>query len=66
MQRGRPPLRRAAVERYIVAHVAEGKLPPIGQIMRACGVSDRSDTKRILRDLRRLGRIPEFPPVLRA
>lgn len=63
MSRGRPPRARAAVEVYLVEHAQDGSLPPIGQIVRACNLCDRSSAKRIIRDLRRLGRLSEFQPV---
>lgn len=58
-KRGRPRLtmtkRRQQVLEHFVDMSTDGRPPTLGQLVRRCGLYDRSSAKRILRDLKAMG-----------
>jgi DNA-binding IclR family transcriptional regulator len=61
--RGRPKLvmtrRRRQVLRHLADCVANGERITMGELVRRCGLYDRSSAKRILRDLRKMGQLAD-------
>lgn len=61
IHRGRPPHRMTIAKRkamdYILRQEASGEPVTLGQMMRVCGFSCRSNAKRTLRGLREIGAI---------
>lgn len=57
--RGRPKLtmthRRRQVLEALAERAATGERITLGELVRSCGLYDRSSAKRILRDLRKMG-----------
>jgi hypothetical protein len=60
-RRGRPAglmtHRRRQVLEAFTAQAAQGQRVSIARLVRACGLHDRSSALRIIRDLRRMGRL---------
>ena len=61
MARGRPKLvmthRRRQVLEELSDRALNGERVTIGQLVRACGLYDKSSAKRIIRDLRKMGQV---------
>lgn len=57
-KRGRPAGQMTPRRRQVLGHLADcaaaGQRITLGQLVRSCGIYQREDAKRILRDLRRL------------
>lgn len=49
--------RRRQVLDYLRERAREGERVTLGQLVRRCGLYDKSSAKRILRDLRQMGRV---------
>lgn len=58
LKRGRPPLVMTKRRRQVLLELADlatsGQQVSLGQLVRRCGLYDRSSAKRILRDLRKM------------
>lgn len=59
--RGRPALQMTPRRAQVRAYWGKHGPCPLGQVMRACGLHDRSSVKRILRDLEKLGEVTPIP-----
>jgi hypothetical protein len=59
--RGRPKLvmthRRRQMLKHLTDCAAKGERVTLGQLVRHCGLYDRSSAKRIMRDLRKMGQL---------
>lgn len=60
-KRGRPRLmmthRRRQVLDYLAGCAAAGDMVTLGHLVRACGIYDKRTAKRVLRDLKAMGRL---------
>jgi DNA-binding IclR family transcriptional regulator len=59
--RGRPRLtmthRRRQVLTFLADRAAQGERITLGQLVRRCGLYDKSSARRIIRDLRKMGAV---------
>jgi hypothetical protein len=59
--RGRPKLQMTKRRKQVLAQLelraAAGERITLGELVRSCGLYDRSSVKRILKDLRLMGRL---------
>lgn len=58
-KRGRPAgkltIRRRQVLDFIQRRTEQGRAPTLGEVVRCCGLHDRSSAKRVMKDLREMG-----------